>query len=116
MTIEYTQKGAHVGNKSVYIIQWANMVNGDQGDSLPLSQYADRSVQVAGTFGSGGTLVIQGSNDSINYVTLTDPQGNPLSFTTAGLEAITEMVAYIRPAVLAGDGTTSLTVTMAARA
>jgi hypothetical protein len=42
---------------------------------------------------------------------VTDPQGNALSFTTAKIECISELVRYIRPRVTGGDGTTSLTVT-----
>lgn len=114
--IEYGMSGSHLGGKSVYIISWKGMATGESGNSLPLAQYADRSVQVEGTFGAGGVISIQGSNDGVNYVTLTDPQGNPLSFTSAGLEAITEMVAFIRPVVLSGDGTTNINVTMACRA
>lgn len=113
--IEYTMQSTHSGSKSVYIIGWS-LANGDTGTPLPLAQYADRSVQVVGTFGAGGTVAIKGSNDGVNFITLTDPQGNPLSFTSSGLEAITEMVAFVRPEVLAGDGTTNLTVTIAARA
>jgi len=77
------------------------------GDSI-------RSVQITGTFGAGGTCVIEGSNDGTNYATLADPQGNALSFTAAGIEAILENTKYIRPRVTAGDGTTSLTVTLLA--
>ncbi len=114
--IEYTMNGTHVGSKSVYIIQWPALANGEVGNSLPLAQYPDRSVQVSGTFGSGGVVTIEGSNDGVNFSTLTDPQGNPLSFSSSKIEAVTEMVAYIRPSVLSGDGTTSLNVTMACRA
>ena len=74
--------------------------------------FADRSVQVTGTFGVGGRVLLQGSNDGTNWVTLNDPQANALSFTAAGLEAVLELTQYIRPTVNAGDGTTSLTVTM----
>jgi hypothetical protein len=113
--IEYTMKGSHLGGKNVYIVGWT-LANGEVGTALPLAQYADRSVQVIGTFGSGGALTFEGSNDGINFHTLTDPQGNNLSFTSAGIEAITEMVAFARPRVLSGDGTTNLTITVAARA
>ena len=116
MTIDYTMQGNHLGGKSVYIIQWPSMVNGDSGTALLLAQYADRSVQVTGTFGSGGVVTIEGSNDGVNFSPLTDPQGNELTFNATKIEAVTEMVAHIRPRVTAGDGTTSLTVTIAARA
>lgn len=90
------------------------MANSDVGLSTPasVSLYADRSVQVEGTFGAGGTVLIEGSNDGTNWRTLTDPLGNALSITTAGIKQVTEAVAQMRPRVSAGDGTTSLTVTI----
>jgi len=76
---------------------------------------ADRSVQVTGTFGAGGNLRIEGSNDGTNYSALTDPQGNALDFTATKIEGVLELTRYIRPRATAGDGTTSLTVTMILR-
>lgn len=89
----------------------------DDGAAYSAFPFADRSIQVVGTFGAGGTLVIEGSNvpsPSVagDWVTLTDPQGNPLSFTTARLEQVSEYTRWIRPRVTGGDGTTSLTVHM----
>jgi hypothetical protein len=40
---------------------------------------------------------------------LTDPQGNDLVISTAKIELISEATVYVRP-VVAGDGTTDLTV------
>ena len=77
--------------------------------------YADRSVQVTGTFGAGGNLRIQGSNDMTNYAALTDPQGNALDITTAKIEQIMEIGLLTRPFVSAGDGTTDLDVTIVCR-
>lgn len=93
-----------------HIVSWAALTTTDDvGSALEMAGSPDRSVQVIGTFGVGGTCVIQGSNDGTNYATLTDPQGNALSFTATGLEAVTELTRYIRPRITAGDGTTSLT-------
>jgi hypothetical protein len=87
---------------------------GKPRDSL---DYADISVQVFGTFGAGGTVLIEGSNQATptTWATLADPQGNALSFTAAKLEQILEMPRWIRPRVSAGDGDTSLTVALWAR-
>ena len=83
----------------------------DNGASISFSEWADRSVQVTGTFGSGGTLKFQGSNDSgQTWADLTDPQGNAISFTSAGLETVTEITELARPYVSAGDGSTDLDV------
>jgi hypothetical protein len=68
-------------------------------------------VQVLGTFGAGGNLRVEGSNDGgTTYATLTDPQGNALDFTSAKIEQITEVCELVRARVTAGDVTTSLTV------
>lgn len=80
------------------------------GSPVLISRRSDRSVQVSGTFGSGGTVVIEGSLDGTNYYTLNDLQGSALSVTAAKIEGISEMVTYLRPRVTAGDGTTSISV------
>ena len=92
-------------------IQWGPLANGDTGSPVSVSDFADRSAQIEGTFGSGGTVVIEGTNDGIHYETLHDAAGNVLSFTGAGLKYIAEPVVLLRPNVTAGDNTTSLTVT-----
>ena len=97
------------------VFTWAAMANGDTGSPVSVAEFADRSLQVTGTFGAGGSVSGEGSNDSTNYVALADPQGNALTFTTAKIEQVLECVQWLRPNVTAGDGTTSLTVTMFAR-
>lgn len=97
------------------MIVWRDLVNGADGNGQTSGAYGDRSVQVTGVFGSGGTLVIEGSNDGENWKTLTDPQGNLLSFTATGIETIMESTRFTRPRVTAGDGTTALIVHIYAR-
>lgn len=96
----------------VHQIVWAALANGDSGAPMIMPGSNLRSIQVNGTFGSGGTILLEGSNDGTNYYTLTDPQGNAISKTAAGIEAIEEITIYVRPRVSAGDGTTSLTATL----
>lgn len=93
----------------VEVITWANMANGDTGAAANWAKYQDRSVTFTGTFGTGGTIKLQGSNDGTNWFDLTDPQGNAISKTAAGLEQVQEATLWVRPNVTAGDGTTSLT-------
>jgi hypothetical protein len=102
-TLDY--QGVVVGN-------WTGLTKttDDSGEVVELPNFADRSVQVVGTFGAGGSLRIEGSIDGTNYATLTDPQGNALDITAAKIEAISEATRYIRPRVTAGDVTTSLAV------
>lgn len=115
-TITATASGvpvdSFVGNSR--LVTWTPLANGDSGSAVSLSEFTDRSAAVTGTFGAGGTLIIEGTIDGTNWFTLTDPQGNNLSFTSARLEAISEATVQIRPRVTAGDGTTALTVTMLA--
>lgn len=110
--IEYTKTVPDSLHHTCVIATWANMQNGDDGQPIELANFADRSVQVFGTFGAGGNVRIEGSIDGTNYAPLTDPQGNALDINTAKIEAIIELVRWIRPVVTAGDGSTSLTVTM----
>lgn len=92
---------------------WAaswTLATGDQGAPCEMVMASEKSVQVTGTFNTS-TVVLQGSNDGTNWVTLTDPQGNALSFTSAALEAIEEHTRYVRPSVSGGTAT-ALTVTL----
>ncbi len=91
-------------------VTWEGLLNGDDGSPVQWSDFADRSIQVIGTFGAGGNLRIEGSNDGTNYATLNDPQGNALDFTSAKIEQALECTRYMRPRVTAGDGTTDIDV------
>jgi hypothetical protein len=84
------------------------LVNGEAGAAQEELSSGDRCFQVTGTFGTGGTVIIEGSVDGTNWFQLRDPSSTLLSFTAAGLKAVLEAVPYIRPRVTGGDGTTSL--------
>lgn len=97
------------GNHKSIVIAWlAIPLNGD-GESIPFCQYTDKSAQVTGTFG-GATVQIEGSNNGADWATLTDPQGNSLSFTGPKIEMVAEATYLVRPKVTGGDGTTSINV------
>lgn len=96
-------------NDRVHIVSWVGLLNGDDGSPIAMAGSPDRSVQVLGTFGTGGTIVFEGSNDGgTTYFTLTDPQGNAISKTAAAGEQVVELTGLVRPRVTAGDGTTNL--------
>lgn len=112
-TVSYTESAVLLsGREHGRKVVWANMANGDVGSPYEKPPWSDRAIQVTGTFGSGGNCRIQGSIDGSTYATLTDPQGNDLDFTSAKIEQITEATVLVRPSVTAGDGTTSVTVTL----
>jgi hypothetical protein len=102
-----------------WVIQWGPMASGDVGSPVSatdnIAGHADRSVQVEGTFGAGGALVIEGSNDLVNFEVLNDPSSTPLSFASAHIKGVLEAVRQIRPRVPSGDGTTAVTVSLMMR-
>lgn len=117
-TVQSLAPGAN--NRDCALVSWA-LANGDSGVPFDGAAYADRSVQVLGTFGAGGNARIEGSLKETaapadaDYATLTDPQGNALDVTAAKIEAVSEMTRLIRPRVTAGDGTTAIVVYLLAR-
>lgn len=110
-TVAYTTRIIHAHR--IMVVSWEGLGNGDDGQPLEFIDYSDRSVHVKGTFGAGGTLVIEGSNDAgVSYAGLTDPYDNAVEFQAAKIEGVTELVEKLRPRVTAGDGTTDLDVHM----
>ena len=95
------------------------MLNGDTGGPLDALQgcpnFADKTVHVKGNFSGPATIVIEGSNDGVTWVTLTDPAGAALSFTSEDLKVVLENPQEIRPRVPAGDGSTDLDVFIVGR-
>ena len=87
---------------------WATMANGDTGAPVQFDAFQDRSFQITGTFGAGGSATLEGSNDGTNYFALHNPQGTVIALTAAGVVQVLEATLWIRPHVTAGDGTTAL--------
>lgn len=106
-----------VGNNVLKVV-WATLTSADTSgaalDQVLLADFADRSIQITGTFGTA-TLKFQGSNDESNFVSLTDPQGNAIEKTAASIEQVMENTLTVKPVVTTADGTTSLTVVLVAR-
>lgn len=96
-------------------ITWTGLDSDDSGSPIQVVDYPDMTVVINGTFGAGGSCTLQGSMDNSNWYALTDPQGNAITKTSAGIELVTEAPHYIRPLVTAGDGTTSINVTLLCR-
>lgn len=94
------------------VISWTGLDSDDSGSPAEMVDFPDMTVAVTGTFGAAGSVTLQGSLDGTNYFALTDPQGNAITKTAAGIEAVIEAPRYVRPLVTGGDGTTSLTVTI----
>jgi hypothetical protein len=105
-----------IKNRSTYIT-WANLANGDTGEPLSFAGHADKTMQVFGTFGAGGSITFEGSNDprvisdpnNAVWFTMNDPQTLPLVKTGAGGDLIIENPRFMRPRITGGDVTTSIT-------
>jgi hypothetical protein len=99
---------------SVQKVIWTPLTNTNQdGGPAQGIEFADRCVQVTGTFG-GATITIQGSNDGTNWDTLNNAQGTAATFTAQGTKQLVEVPQFVRPLLSGGSGS-SLTVTMIAR-
>ena len=85
-------------------VLWETIGNADTGTGVSMAMMSDRSIQVTGTWGSA-TVVVQGSNDNVTWLTLSDSQGNALSKTADFVEQILEFTRYIRVSSSGGTGT-----------
>ena len=98
---------------SVAVGTWIGLLNGEAGAAMSAPHLDDRTVTVKGTFGAGGTVLIEGSNDGgVSWNTLREARGTgeALSFTAADTRLVLESPLSLRPRVAAGDGTTNITV------
>lgn len=105
MPVTYNRRNVGQGDGSLVLITYTGL---DELDTNPqpinLAEWSDISVHVRGTF-NAGTVIIEGTNfENANYTTLNDPQGNPLSFTSARIEQLMEIALQLRPRVSAGTG------------
>jgi len=98
---------------NVHKVLWEGMADGDTIQPLfpGRMQSALSSVQMTGTF--GGTVVLQGSNDGVNWVTMKDTDGADISMSAAGLVELSSTVWAIRPSP--GAGVSDVDVTMVLR-
>ncbi len=99
----------------VRLFVWNNLANGDVGAAIEIVDFADLTLTLSGTFGTGGTVTLKGSNDGTNYFAITDPQGNAITKTAGGIKSVNETPRYLRPEVTAGDGTTAIDAQILAR-
>ena len=111
-----TRNGSVTKDGACIQYQWALLANGDTGDWVSAAEWSGKTFQVSGTFGAGGSVSIQGSNDlnPTNAAILSNWQGTALTATAAGFLTARDMPIWVRPIVTAGDGTTSILVTLAA--
>ena len=112
-----------VGRPDVRQVTWT-LANGDVGTPVDLSNYPDKSVDIGGNFGAGGSVTLRGNNATSSpnpassatvWAALTDPQANAITKTSKAIEEVLENTRWYSPEVTAGDGTTAITVSILAR-
>lgn len=95
--------------------EWALTTADTDGDSISNPGASDRTVQfIAATAGSA-TAILEGSNDGTNWFTLTDGQGNSISFTASGGEMVAENCLHYRPRLSTGGSGADWTVLLLSR-
>ncbi len=103
------------GDGSVVLASWSLTTANPTGTGLEWTEWADRTFQVAGTFG-GATLTLEGSNDGTNWATLSNAAGGTAAtFTTAGIKTVIELPRYVRPNLTTVGVGATLTATLVAR-
>lgn len=118
-TRPYTVDSSMSRGGATKCVTWTGLLNGDTGAPIQLSEWSEKTFQTFGTFGAGGTVVIEGSNEATNptnWSPISNRQGTtPFAMSsTTQINTSQDRPIWIRPRVSAGDGTTSLTVAMAA--
>lgn len=92
-------------------IAWAGLLNGDSGSLVTIGRdYWKFTMQVVGTFGAGGTILLEGSNDGTNFTTVKDVNNAAVSVIDTSMIRVEGIPRYLRPRASAGDGTTNLSV------
>ena len=88
-----------------FLHTWILTTADPTGDPISFPGASDRTVQFVAATAGCATIVLEGSMDDSTYFTLTDGQGNAVSFTASGGEMIAENVLFYRPSLsVAGSG------------
>lgn len=104
-TVPYTTENK--GN--VQHVKWEGLTTNDYGTPYENPSYSDKTFQILGNFGSGATVVLQGSNvwspvltDDNDWESLTDTTETAISATSKLGGQILQNYRWIRPKVTSG--------------
>lgn len=101
--------------RGVHVYEWTGLLAADTGLPIRVPSHMEKTVEVSGAVGVGGSITIQGRNgETGTYAALHNRKdAAALTFTALAvpvIEAIEENPTEIRPNVTAGDGATTYTV------
>ena len=85
-------------------ILWEALGDADDGEPQIIGEQPDGSIQFVGTFASA-TVVLEGTNDGTNWITLRDDIGSSISLTSGDLKMFLQRVWKVRPRTSGGSGT-----------
>ncbi len=98
-----TKTGTRVRtDEGLLVYTWSDLdaSGSDVGTGMLLSAEGDVDVQLNGTL-SGSTVVMQGSNDNVNWSTITL---SPTPLVAATISRLSQKAKYIRPSISGGTG------------
>ncbi|SRR6266404_1085630 len=96
----------------VYKIAWSPFVaQNDVSNDLRAANYPYKHITYRGTIAGTPTVVIEVSDDGVNYVTAEDDGGSPLTFSTVAAVATAFLPSqYVRARCTLGTGGASIEV------
>ena len=103
------------GDRTLVQITWSPVLLGDTCAPSSFAHWADRSIEVGGTFTNGAAISLNGSNSGQYYAALNDVTKTPISITSMQVVQVLELTCYAQPILMGGDSNTNLTITMACR-
>ena len=106
-TISYTVDKPN-RNVPSQVVTWTTLtnVNADgeaAGPELGVPNYPIKSVQFIDNGGTTETVVLQGSNDGTNWITLNDSNGTAISTAASAIFSVDQVTKFVRPFVSAGS-------------
>lgn len=103
------------GDGSMEMYRWTITTANFDGAPVSQPEWADRTWQANGTWG-GATLIFQGSNDNVNWFTLTNAAGGlATSLTANGGMSTIELPLFVRPFLSVVGAGATVTVTLLMR-
>ena len=95
---------------------YTHLASSDTCSPVFMPALTDKTVQITGTTGAGGSITLVGSNDGVNFVALHDVFGVALSALVPGtIYQINEDSAWVNALIVGGDGTTAMNVIIAGK-
>ncbi len=115
-TIEHTFATFPSQGLHYVVVTWETLTTtNDTGRAVKIPEWADKTIMFTATWGAGGSVSLEGSNDGTTYFILNEPDNtSPVTATANALMTVLANPLWVRPRVTAGDGTTDVDVKLIA--